>query len=110
MIISFHATFVPLIQSGAKRRTIRQRAPRVGQRLHPYTGPYRPGQRLPVIPPVICTAVTPVTIYQGCVEVAGVTLTTAETAAFARADGFPGPAEFFRYFGRKKFRGYLIEW
>ena len=49
-LLGFEAQFAEAVATGRKRQTIRKlrkdgRDPKVGDRLHFYTGPYRPGER-----------------------------------------------------------------
>lgn len=109
MLISYHTTFVPLVTTGRKLCTIRTRAPRPGETLHHYTGPYRPGQRRRIAI-TICTSVHPISIHAGRVTLDQIPLTPAEVETLAREDGFPDAIAFHTYFGRRPFFGYLIRW
>ena len=97
---NFHSRFAPAIESGDKRQTIRprrKRPTRPGDTLYLYTGMRTKACRK--LGEFTCTKVTPVDILQGAVRLGGKCLGTALALEFARADGFEGLEDFYRFFG-----------
>lgn len=117
---NFQKQFVPLIESGAKRSTIRARRkngylPRPGDLLRLYSGMRTKACKL--IREVPVTKVVPVTIYarHGCADVIldGKRLGDYEVAALAASDGFKGVQQFAEFFDEKygpELQAYLICW
>ena len=117
---NFQKQFVPLIESGAKRSTIRQRRkngylPRPGEVLRLYNGMRTRSCKL--IREVAVVEVLPITINanNGCADVVlnmG-RLTDTQVGELARADGFKNIHEFAEFFEQKysgALSGYLIRW
>lgn len=117
---NFQKQFVPLIESGAKRSTIRQRRkngylPRQGDILRLYNGMRTKQCRL--IREVAVEAVEPIVIYarHGCADVFinGNRLSDFEAMDLAKSDGFKGIREFAEFFEEKygpELQAYLIRW
>ena len=117
---NFQKQFVPLIESGAKRSTIRQRRkngylPRPGDVLRLYSGMRTKSCKL--IREAAVIAVTPITINaaNGCADVVlnGVRLLDSDVSALARSDGFKGIIDFAVFFEQMyggSVSGYLIQW
>jgi hypothetical protein len=117
---NFQKQFVPLIESGSKRSTIRKRRkngyiPKAGELLTLYQGMRTKNCKL--IRKVIVGKVTPIIINAsiGCVDVIlnGGRLTDSDIRRLATADGFRSISEFSYFFEHAygvEFQGYLIEW
>lgn len=117
---NFQKQFVPLIESGAKRSTIRQRRkngylPRPGDVLRLYNGMRTKSCKL--IKEVAVVGVDPITINaaNGCADVVlnGNRLTNAEVHALATSDGFKGIPDFAEFFSQKygpMLQAYMIRW
>lgn len=117
---NFQKQFVPLIESGAKRSTIRQRRkngylPRPGDVLRLYQGMRTKACRLIREVPVV--EVLPITVHtaNGCADVVlnGNRLTDYEVMEMAKSDGFKGVrdfADFFNYKYGPDLQAYLIRW
>ena len=119
---NFQKQFVPLIESGAKRSTIRARRkngylPRQGDVLRLYNGMRTKACRL--LREVAVTEVVPITIhtnaYLGCADVIlnGTRLTGGEVGELACADGFKSIREFADFFEQKygtELQAYVIRW
>lgn len=115
-----HTAFPELVESGAKRQSIR--APRKhgefrkGNPIFHYVGLRHAGARK--ILDAVCTGVTPISISAaGNVRLGGARLDASDIAKVAGADGFNCPEAFVDYFtlGRRKrlrkdFIGNLITW
>lgn len=128
---SFKSGFVPLIQSGAKRQTIRahrKRHARPGEMLQLYTA-MRTKQCRKIIPDVRCVAVDEIIMPAGCwtnkgdydpILINGIPVLLDDLEAFARADGFQAEQShtaahemrtFWRlYHGLGRFEGVVIRW
>lgn len=117
---NFQKQFVPLIESGDKCSTIRQRRkngylPREGDVLRLYTGMRTKACRL--IREAAVTGVTPIVVYSrhGCADVIlnGTQLSDSAVALMAQADGFKSIQAFADFFEGKyghELRAYLITW
>lgn len=117
---NFQKQFAPLIESGAKQSTIRQRRkngylPREGDVLRLYQGMRTKACKL--IREVAVARVSPITINArlGCADVIlnGSRLTDGEVYEMAKNDGFKGIREFSEFFEQKygpELQAYLIEW
>lgn len=117
---NFKDQFVPLVLSGIKRTTIRQKRKRptvVGDRLYLFNRMRQSKCRL--FKDTECVKVTPIKIAtSGCAVLVGLgwdhlILTDAKVAALAKADGFPNSEEFRKFFFDTygpNFVGELIEW
>jgi len=117
---NFQKQFVPLIESGAKRSTIRARRkngylPRPGDVLRLYNGMRTKSCKL--IREVAVEAVVPITINaaNGCADVIlnGDRMTAGQVHALATSDGFKGIREFADFFEDKygnELNAYLIRW
>ena len=117
---SFQKQFVPLIESGAKRSTIRQRRkngylPRQGDVLKLYTGMRTKACRL--VAEVAVTEVKPIVIYSrhGCADVIldAKQLSDWEVMELAHADGFKSIQAFADFFEDKyghELQAYMIKW
>lgn len=118
--LNFQKQFVPLIESGEKRQTIRAirkdgRPPaHVGEPLKLYTGMRTKGCRL--VGTVIVTCVERITIKHEGFTGPGVKVYHAGAAyldEFARADGFKDWADLCAWFEKTHglpFEGWLIRW
>lgn len=117
---NFQKQFAPLIESGAKQSTIRQRRkngylPREGDVLRLYQGMRTKACRL--IREVAVARVSPIVVNArlGCADVIlnGVRLTDGEVYEMAKNDGFKGIRDFAAFFEEKygpELNAYLIEW
>src|SRR6266852_1844480 len=117
---NFQKQFVPLIESGAKCSTIRQRRkngylPRQGDVLRLYQGMRTKACKL--IREVTVTGVTPIVVNarHGCADVIlnGTRLSYLSVDMMARADGFKGIQPFADFFESKygpELTAYLITW
>ena len=97
---NFRSQFADDVESGRKRQTIRprrKRPTRPGDTLYHYTGMRTKMCRK--LGEFLCTKVTPVDILQGAIRLGGRCLGTALALEFARADGFEGLEDFYRFFG-----------
>lgn len=121
VVINFSQEFVSLVESGFKPHTIRAkradgRDPLPGDTLHLYAGQGTKGARL--LRREACEFSTEITIQQSAgnihhVLLGGLPLSQAAVEQLALADGFPGGAEFVRYFEDRyalPFSGVLIGW
>lgn len=114
-LYNFQERFVPAIEAGTKRHTIRaprKHPDRPGNTLHLYTGLRHKGARL--LARVQCTAVAEITISRfGQIAIDGRPLTMVEAEQLARLDGFAGLAEMIAFWStpnRLPFRGQMIHW
>lgn len=117
---NFQKQFVPLIESGAKQSTIRQRRkngylPREGDVLRLYQGMRTKACRL--IREVAVARVSPIVVNtdSGCADVVlnGTRLTDGEVYEMAKNDGFKSIRDFAEFFNGKygdALTAYLIEW
>jgi hypothetical protein len=117
---NFQKRFAPMIESGAKRSTIRKRRangyiPRPGDVLTLYYGLRTKHCKL--IRKVAVTEVLPIVVHagNGCVDVVleGNRLTDAGVSALARSDGFKDVREFSAFFEHAygpDLQAYLIRW
>lgn len=117
---NFQKQFVPLIESGQKRSTIRKRRkngylPRQGDVLRLYQGMRTKSCKL--IREVAVEAVVPITVNaaNGCADVIlnGDRMTNEQVHALATSDGFKGIREFADFFNYKygpALQAYLIRW
>jgi hypothetical protein len=115
---NFQKQFAPLIESGAKQSTIRQRRkngylPREGDVLRLYQGMRTKACRL--IREVAVARVSPITINArlGCADVIlnGIRLNDGEVYELAKSDGFKGIKDFSDFFEYKygpALQAYLI--
>lgn len=89
-LLGFKKQFVPAIETGAKRQTMRERrkrnTPKVGDTLYLYAHLRTKAARKLGEPK--CTAVKPITVTPDTICLDGQYLGLAERNAFARADGF----------------------
>lgn len=119
---NFKQQFVPLIESGDKRQTIRalgkRRHARPGEPLQLYTGQRTRQCRKLLTPDPVCEDVLPIAIrcsQNGSTAVSVSLLFTAlkpaEIEALAKADGFEDVSAFTRFFeARMPFTGVLVRW
>lgn len=118
-VLNFKKQFAPMVESGAKRQTIRGcradgRNPRVGQVLYLYTGMRT--QYCRKLGEGICRQSWPVYMDaqdDGRIDVfvCGDVLKPDEVEQLARDDGFSEVDDFFKFFdNRMPFKGYLIKW
>lgn len=104
---SFQPRFAPLIETGAKRQTVRgprRRHARPGEPLQLYVGLRTPAPRKLVTPDPPCLSVTPLVLdvqpephglaIRGWLDGAPI----ADMEAFARADGFVDAADMTAWF------------
>ena len=114
--LNFRKNFVPLIENGKKRQTIRPcrkdgRNPKPGQVLYLYTGMRTKGCRK--IGEVLCRSVDPVTIEELHIFIGCKQLDIDEKYDLAVADGFNYIDDFRSFFQTHHglpFSGYLIKW
>lgn len=112
--LNFQKQFVQLVESGAKRQTIRanrQRPFRQGDVLYLYTGMRTTVCRK--LGTVTATRVRPIAISRAGVVMEGDALSIEAAVALAQADGFATFGEFVGYFEKTHdlpFHGQLIEW
>lgn len=113
----FQKRFAALVESGAKKQTIRptpKRMPKVGEAisLRVWCGkPYRSKQR--VLKEATITNVSEVLITHGGIELNGLTLFEGDARRFARADGFQSEREMIEWFKETHglpFFGVLLVW
>lgn len=116
---NFQARLASLVESGAKRQTIRvigkRRHARVGERVQLYTGMMTKGCRKLVTPDPVCTKVLSIRLeknQQGGlnVDLDGVAVNALRTA---EADGFRTAHEMLEFFDKTyglPFEGLLIRW
>ena len=122
-VIMFSPQFAELVRSGKKRRTIRQREIKVGEKLslREWSGgkAYEKGSIHVSILETVCRGSSVVQIYRtagtkaAVIKVGMVAKNGPEARAFAHADGFKTVAEFVEFFeGRYglPFYGWLTEW
>lgn len=115
-VMNFQARFAAAVAQGGKRQTIRAlrkdgKRPRVGQTLRCYTGMRSKGCRL--LREAVCSRVAVVVLDGQTLTVDGAVLAQADSAAFARRDGFESVADFLAFFRATHglpFCGWLIEW
>lgn len=120
-LLGFKDRFVPLIESGAKRHTIRAERPdiRVGMRLDLYARPRQKGMRLIFRAP--CTHVEEIKIAHDrqlygtpiCIAINRQWLTMSEKIEFARADGFKDFDDLCAWWNKTRsipFEGIVIHW
>ncbi len=112
--INFKARFVPYIEGGSKRQTIRRtrkRPFRAGDVLYLFTGMRtKTCRRLGTFR---CTGVHSIRVTDRGIEVDGRALRRVETDALARADGFKDTEEFMAFFRKEHklpMEGQLIRW
>lgn len=117
---NFQKQFVPLIESGGKQSTIRQRRkngylPREGDVLRLYQGMRTKACKL--IREVAVARVSPIVVNArlGCAEVIlnGSRLNDGEIYEMAKSDGFKNIRAFAEFFEEKygpTLNAYLIEW
>lgn len=112
-VLNFKKQFVPAIESGAKKQTIRAirkdgRQPKIGDMLRLYTGMRTKYCRW--IADAICTDVDPVKIDNAGVYLNGL---PPHPSQFAHADGFESFDDMRAWFGKTPglpFEGILIRW
>lgn len=121
-LLNFQSRFAPLVESGEKRQTIRAyrkdgRDPKVGDRLHLWTGLRSKGARK--LGEARCSRVRPIEIDRSApmghyrVRLAGKALSRDAIQRLAQRDGFVFGFDFMRFFETTHglpFRGLLIEW
>jgi hypothetical protein len=114
---SFKAQFAPLVESRAKRQTIRalgkRRPPWPGESLQLYTGMRTKACRKLVSPDPICISAEPVQITAEGIKLGDRWLNQAEQAQMAVADGFENLTSFYDFFRQTHglpFQGFLIKW
>ena len=115
-LLGFKKQFAPLVESGAKRQTIRAkrkdgRNPHPGDTLYLYTGLRTKQCRK--LGTAICQRVREVVITGTFPIMSGRHLGAAEANILAVNDGFPGYKEMEQYFEKEHglpFWGLLIEW
>lgn len=101
---NFQSQFVPMIEDGKKKHTIRRRRKKnptkPGQTLWLYTGMRT--KKCKIIKDTACTAIAPIVIYAdiGQVRLDGRLLPLDEMMRFAVQDGFADYMEFFKFFRR----------
>jgi hypothetical protein len=110
---NFNPRFAPLIESGKKLQTIRdkgkKRHAQAGERLQLYTGMRTRNCRKLLQP--LCLEVLPISIRLSGVSVNGKDLDQAQTNELALADGFENFDEFIAFFSaRLPLDGLLIKW
>jgi hypothetical protein len=114
---NFKKQFVTLIETGAKRQTIRsprKRHTKPGEALQLYTGMRTKTCRKLITPDPICISVVPLLMYDELgIKLNDRWLTKDELTQIAMADGFGSWDECFRFFKEVHgfpFQGVLIQW
>lgn len=117
---NFKPQFAPLVESGAKRQTIRalgkRRHARPGDALQLYTGQRTRSCRKLIDPDPRCLSVRPIAIRihssgVSSVSLDGKMLSTPEVRRLAITDGFESLGAFLDFFeDRMPFDGVLIQW
>ena len=116
-LLGFQKQFVALVESGAKKQTIRAkrrdgRNPKVGDKLYLYSGLRTKGCRK--LGEAICTSVQEITLNWRGVCLGGKWLTDEEQTSLARADGFSCFENMVVWFEEthesEYFWGLLIKW
>lgn len=115
-LLGFKKQFAPLIESGAKRQTIRAKRkdgknPHIGERLHLYTGLRTKSCRK--LGEATCINVQEIAIFAAGIVLSGVWLSTNDQECLARADGFDDFGKMSDFFEKEHglpFWGLLIEW
>jgi len=116
-VLNFNAQNAPLVESGAKRQTIRRvwkRPIKAGDDLYLKTGMRTKTCRH--LGFAVCARVTPVLLLHGSVQVDGTGMPLAAANALAVADGFGGldplwaMLDFFKTLYGLPFEGVLIQW
>lgn len=111
---NFKTQFADAVENGEKRQTIRKTRKHFtqpGDTLYLYTGMRT--KRCRKLREVVCRIVHPITIRGFYVEVDGWHQTHQQVVELARADGFDGPTEFFKFFHDNYgdyFNGVIIKW
>ena len=117
-LFNFKPQFARLVESGAKRQTVRatrkdNRVPRSGDTVKLYTGLRTRKARLLLAAPVV--RCEPVRIFSDRTVLVGATMLIGQhLARFAKDDGFAGAAEMFDWFqethGPDDFEGFVVQW
>ncbi len=114
---NFKKQFVPLIEMGAKRQTIRsprKRHTKPGEAVQLYTGMRTKACRKLVHPDPICISVEPLLMHHELgIQINDRWLSRDELTQLAIADGFGNWDECFRFFRDMHgfpFQGVLIQW
>jgi hypothetical protein len=101
-LLGFQKQFVPKVESGEKRQTIRKRRKypiKIGDTLYLYFGLRTKHSRK--LREEICTNVIPITIHMGGVMVGDEWIPAHEISDFARADGFEDGTAFFAFWRKE---------
>ncbi len=114
--LNFQARFAGLVESGAKRQTIRKRRkdgrdPKPSDTLHFFTAMRTKACRR--LGRATCTSVDPVYVGVAGIKIGCDWIDVADEDVFARADGFASAAELIDWFSRTHglpFEGLLIRW
>ena len=111
--INFSAQFAGPVERGEKLQTIRHKVRcKPGDALQLYTGMRTKACRK--LRDAVCSAVVPVSITRGTLEVGGSVYMSDTAAAFARADGFKDYTEMWQWFEDRyaapRFTGHVIQW
>lgn len=112
---NFSPQFVPLVASGVKRQTIRQKArAKPGDNLQLYTGMRTKNCRKLIDPDPVCTLVDYVSIRPQYLTLGNTKKHSGDADDFARRDGFKDYDDMVRWFqeryGSPYFQGYVHAW
>lgn len=115
-LLGFKKQFAPLVESGAKRQTIRAkrkdgRNPHPGDTLYLYTGLRTKQCR--ILGTAVCIGVREIVIARNRPILSGRHLLSVEAKEFAIKDGFSGYEAMATFFEKEHglpFWGLLIEW
>jgi hypothetical protein len=118
-LFNFKPQFARLVESGAKRQTIRatradNRVPRPGDIAKCYTGLRTTKARLLLAAPVVRCEPVRIDFEARTVLVGATLLIGPRLGQFAKDDGFAGSAELFDWFkethGPDDFEGFVVQW
>jgi hypothetical protein len=121
-LLNFKPQFVPLIERGEKRQTIRQdrkdgKVPHQGDTVKLYTGLRTRGARMIAACPVVECFTVHMDLRKGKREIVsnGIKLHPGEANSFARLDGFQNATEMFDWFEttydeNSDFNGFCVRW
>lgn len=118
-LFNFKPKFAPLVESGAKRQTIRatradNRVPQPGDVTKLYTGLRTIKARLLLAAPVIDCEPVRIDFSERSLVLGGNRLRLGTLEQFAKEDGFADAAELFDWFkethGPDDFEGFCVRW
>ena len=118
-LFNFKPQFAPLVESGAKRQTIRaaradNRVPRIGDIAKCYTGLRTTKARLLLAAPIVRCELVRIDFGGGTLLLGATLLIGSRLGQFAKDDGFTGAGEMFDWFkethGPDDFQGFCVRW